>query len=98
MTKQEIQQTDSITIKLYTMCGIDQSIKGLCAQGKNPDKYSIFINDDMTQTWKLATFLHEMTHVYNHDFEGGSVQEIESRTHRQLIDALELLKQEADSF
>ena len=46
---------------------------------------------------QLATFLHEMTHIYNGDLEAkGNVQEIEARTHRKLLEALELLKQEEE--
>lgn len=44
---------------------------------------------------QFAAYLHEVTHLYNGDLEaGGDVQEIETRTHRQLLEALESIKED----
>lgn len=64
--------------------------------GEAPGAYKIALNEDDTEVQNLAAFLHEMTHIFNHDFdrEGESVDRIEKRTRRLLRQALELLQRE----
>ena len=93
-TNEDIKFKESFTIDLYLL-EMPEDIHGLAMQTKDPHKYKIGLNASMTETQKLASFLHEMTHIYNHDHDNGSdVNEIEIRTRRQLLEALELLKQE----
>lgn len=84
-----------ITIKLHRLEGMPEGIHGTVMGSDG--RYMIVLNAEEDPDQQLATFLHEMTHIYNGDLEaGGSVQEIEARTHRELLKALELLKQEEE--
>ena len=92
---ENIKHKETFTIDLYLLEGLPDEINGVVMPGHKPQRYKIGLNADASETQKLATFLHEVTHIYNHDHEnGGNVAEIETRTQRQLIEALELLKQE----
>ena len=92
---ENITYIESFTIELYLLSGMSKDIHGLAMQTKDPHKYKIGLNASMTDTQKLAAFLHEMTHIYNHDHDSGDhVNTIEVRVRQQLMDALELLKQE----
>lgn len=93
---EDIKYKESFTIDLYLL-EMPEAIHGLAMQGKKPNRYKIGLNAGATETQKLATFLHEMTHIYNHDHDnGGDVSEIKFRVRRQLLEALELLKLEAE--
>ena len=63
---------------------------------ENGSRYTIILNAGDEPARQLAAFLHEMTHIYNGDLitAGGNAGEIEARTHRQILQALELLTQE----
>ena len=63
---------------------------------ENGSRYTIILNAGDEPARQLAAFLHEMTHIYNGDLikTGENVGEIENRTHKQLLEALELLKQQ----
>lgn len=96
-TNEDIKFKESFTIDLYLLEGLPDTIHGVTMPGHKPTQYKIGLNADASETQKLATFLHEMTHIYNHDHESHDhVNEIESRTQRQLLEALELLKREAE--
>ena len=85
----------NITITMHKLEGVPEGIHG-SVMGSG-GRYTIILNAEDTPAQQLATFLHEMTHIYNGDLETGeSVQEIEARTHRQLLQALDLLRQEAE--
>lgn len=84
-----------ITIKLHRLEGMPEGIHGTVMGSEG--RYMIVLNAEEDPDQQLATFLHEMTHIYNGDLEAkGNVQEIEARTHRKLLEALELLKQEEE--
>ena len=84
-----------ITIKLHRLEGMPEGIHGTVMGSDG--QYMIILNAGDEPARQLAAFLHEMTHIYNGDLEaGGNVQEIEARTHRELLKALELLKQEEE--
>ena len=62
---------------------------------ENGNRYTIILNAGDEPARQLAAFLHEMTHIYNGDLTaGGDVGEIEARTQRQLLEALEIIKTE----
>lgn len=85
-----------ITIKLHRLEGMPEGIHGAVI-GLDDNRYTIILNANDTPARQFAAYLHEMTHIYNGDLEaGGNVQEIEARTHRELLKALELLKQEEE--
>ncbi len=58
------------------------------------DKYIVVLNENMTPAEKVATFLHECLHIYHRDHNNSvwTVDEIEARRHRELIEILEILK------
>lgn len=94
-TNEDIKFKESFTIDLYLLEGLPDTIHGVVMPGHKPQRYKIGLNAEASETQKLATFLHEMTHIYNHDHDnGGNVSEIEFRVRRQLLEALELLKRE----
>ena len=91
---EDIKYKESFTIDLYLM-EMPEAIHGVSMPGKKPNRYKIGLNASMTDTQKLAVFLHEMTHIYNHDHDSGDhVNTIEVRVRQQLLEALELLKRE----
>lgn len=92
---ENIKHKETFTIDLYLMEGLPDEINGVIMPGHQPQRYKIGLNADASETQKLATFLHEVTHIYNHDYDtDDDVSEIEKRTRRQLLEALELLEQE----
>ena len=93
MKKDRKATAREITIKLRKLEGMPEGIHGTVMGSGG--RYMIVLNAEENPDQQLATFLHEMTHIYNEDTEtGGNVHEIETRTHRQLLKALDLLKQE----
>lgn len=83
-----------ITFTVHRLNGVPQGIRGsVLFDGK---QYTIILNAEQSPAQQYATFLHEMTHIYNGDLikSGGNAGEIENRTHKQLLEALELLKQQ----
>ncbi len=60
------------------------------------DGYMIVVNADESPEQQTVTFLHEMLHIWNDDFNNpvDDVQTIEARTHRQLRRLLELALKE----
>lgn len=83
----------TITIDLHRANDLPPAIHGAVTQ--DGDRYEIILNANDTPARQYAAFLHEVTHIYCGDLEaGGNVEAIESRTHRQLLEALEILKQE----
>ena len=88
-----IRYAEAFTVELYMLDGLPGGISGTVIKAQEPQRYKIGLNADATEIQRLATFLHEVIHIYNHDLDtGGDVAEIEARTHRQLLEALELLK------
>lgn len=95
-TKREGQQLETITITITRRGDLPQDIHG--AVTRENDRYTILLNTGDTPARQLAAFLEEMTHIYNGDLEAaGSVGEIENRTKRQLLEALEIIKAEGES-
>ena len=93
---EDIKYKESFTIDLYLL-EMPEAIHGVAMQTKTPNRYKIGLNAGATETQKLATFLHEMTHIYNHDHDSGDhVNTIEVRVRQQLLEALGLLKREAE--
>lgn len=43
--------------------------------------HSIFINAGLSYEQKKKSYMHELRHINNHDFEKHDVQEIEYNTH-----------------
>ena len=83
-----------ITFTVHRLNGVPQGIHGsVLFDGK---QYTIILNAEESPAQQYATFLHEMAHIYNGDLikSGGNAGEIENRTHKQLLEALELLKQQ----
>lgn len=84
---------ETITITLHRADDLPPTIHGTVTG--TGGRYMIILNGNDTPARQLAAFLEEMTHIYNGDLEAaGSVGEIENRTKRQLMEALEILKQE----
>ena len=95
---ENIKYQETFTVDLYLLEGMPDGIHGVVMPEKKPQRYKIGLKADADETQRLATFLHEMVHIYNHDMDrGGDVSEIEWRTRRQLLEALELLKQETQN-
>lgn len=85
----------NITITIHKREGLPADVHG--AVTGSAGQYTILINAEDEPAQQLVAFLEEMTHIYNGDLETGeNVQEIEARTRRQLLDALDLLRQEAE--
>ena len=86
--------TREATITLYRSAELPPTIHGAVI-GLDDNRYTIILNANDTPARQFAAFLHEVTHLYNGDLEaGGDVQEIETRTHRQLLEALESIKED----
>ena len=83
---------ERITINLHHTT-TPSAVGGMITKdGEN--QYTIIINENRSQIGQLASFLHEMVHVYNNDFDKSDVAEIEAETNKQLIEALEYLVNE----
>ena len=96
MTDPKLKQ--QFTVAVYTAPDVE-GMRGAIMATK--DRYLILINEDQTPAEQLASFLHEMTHVYNRDFEStDDAGTIEARTHEQLRAALKVLQKQdkAGSF
>ena len=86
----------TITINIYRTSEAPATVGGMVT--KQGDGYTIILNANKSDAEQLAAFLHEMTHIYNGDLTtGGNVGEIETRTRRQLLEALEIIKAEGES-
>ena len=84
---------ETVTINIYRADELPQQIHGAVTGDGN--RYTILLNAGDTPARQYAAFLHEITHIYNGDLTTGqNVGEIETRTRRQLLQALELLTQE----
>ena len=85
---------ETITIDLHRADSLPPQLHGAVA--KDGSRYMIILNGSDTPARQLAAFLHEMTHIYNGDLlTGQDAGDIENRAHKQLLEALEILKQEA---
>ena len=85
--------TREATITLRRSAELPPTIHG--AVMGSGGRYTILLNSNDTPARQFAAFLHEVTHLYNGDLEaGGDVQEIETRAHRQLLEALESIKED----
>ena len=84
---------EKFTIELYRH-DLGEDIRGLSSPRKNePGTFMIILNQKDSEVEQLATFYHEMTHIYSHDFDKTeSVQKIESRAHSLTLQALEALR------
>ena len=83
-------------ITINRLNGVPQGIHGsVLFDGK---QYTIILNAEESPAQQYAAFLHEMTHIYNGDLikTGGNVGEIETRTRRQLLETLEIIREEAE--
>lgn len=86
----------TITINIYRTSEAPATVGGMVT--RQGDGYTIILNANKSDAEQLAAFLHEMTHIYNGDLTaGGNVGEIETRTRRQLLEALEIIKGEGES-
>lgn len=56
-----------------------------CTTENEDGSYSIFINASLSYEERKKAYIHELLHIYNHDFEKTDVQEIEYRTHKSTI-------------
>lgn len=84
---------ETITITLHRADDLPPTIHGIVTG--TDGSYTIILNGNDTPARQYAAFLHEVTHIYNGDLTAGqNAGEIEARTHRQLLEALELIKQE----
>lgn len=59
----------NITITIHKLEGVPEGIHGSVLGSGG--RYTIILNAEDTPTQQLATFLHEMTHIYNEDAERG---------------------------
>ena len=55
-------------------------VKGACVQNED-GSYSIFIKAELSWEEQIITYIHELKHIKNHDFEKFNVQEIEAEAH-----------------
>lgn len=86
----------TITINIYRTSEAPATVGGMVT--KQGAGYTIILNANKSDAEQLAAFLHEMTHIYNGDLTaGGDVGEIEARTQRQLLEALEIIKAAGES-
>lgn len=84
---------ETMTITIHRADNMPDAIHGAVAGAGG--RYMIILNSNDTPARQLAAFLHETAHIYNGDLmTGQDAGDIENRTHKQLLDALELLKQE----
>lgn len=87
---------ETITITLRRADDLPPAIHGIVTG--TDGSYTIILNGNDTPARQYAAFLHEVTHIYNGDImTGQDVAEIEARTHRQLLEALDLIKQEGET-
>lgn len=86
-----LKRKESINVGLYDMWGVE-GVRGLTVY--NEKEYRIMIDKDITPAEQLAAFLHEITHVWRHDFDKTDVQQIECEVRRDLLEALEIVKAE----
>lgn len=72
----------------------DLPVKGCCCPWDEGSKeYRIFINKNLSDQEKRKTFVHELIHIYNGDFDHGEdIQTIEARTHRQTEEIMKKLE------
>lgn len=74
----------TITINIYRTSEAPATVGGMVT--KQGAGYTIILNANKSDAEQLATFLHEMTHIYNGDLTtGGNVGEIETRTQRAKV-------------
>lgn len=88
---------DSFNMIIQT-AALPETVKALTV--KNDDgSVKVYVNDIFTEDEQAASFLHEMLHLWNHDFEKElSADEIEALTHRQLSRISEIYKNEERSL
>lgn len=76
----EIVSIENINIQIIT-AHLPDGANGLC-MSEGDDSYTIILNADIPEEKKQKAFLHEMFHIWNHDFDSKeSVQQIEERAH-----------------
>lgn len=65
---------------------LPQSIHGMVSpMDINNESYIIVLNTADNEEEQRKAFLHEMSHIWNRDFESREdVSQIEARTHRQM--------------
>ena len=74
--------TDNFNMIIETV-SLPEKVKALTV--KEDDKVKVYVNNDLTEDEQAASFLHEMLHLWNHDFDKElSADEIEALTHGQL--------------
>lgn len=93
MDKRGMKRRESFKIALYDFWGIED-ISGVTVNANEAGEYRILINKDLSPAEQLATFLHEMTHIWRHDFSRQNVQQIEVEVRQDLLKALEIVKDE----
>ena len=92
MKKAELR--DRFKVDLYYFDGW-HGVHGITGSKDNAGRCTMLINQNDSEIRQLATFLHEMTHIFNKDFfQKKDVQTIESETRRKIKAALELLLEE----
>ena len=85
----------TITITINRATELPSDVHGAVAGSGGA--YTIMLNANDTPARQLAAFLHDAVHIYNGDLEnGGDAAEIETRTRRQLLEALEIIREEAE--
>lgn len=80
----EVIKKEEIKLTVCQIGNMPEGIGGMVTLD-NDGEYMIMINADASTDNQAKSFLHEMLHIWNHDFDrGGNVNEIECRTHKQL--------------
>ena len=86
----------SFHINLYFVEEMDNDIYGFTiGANAHNDCYDVFLNSDIPGPRQLAAFLHEVTHIYNRDFDktDETADQIEARTMDELHQALDIMLQ-----
>lgn len=85
---------DTLTITVHRADDLPPNVHGTVTDSGG--RYTILLNAGDAPARQLAAFLEEMTHIYNGDLtHGQDAGEIEARTKRQLMEALEIIKAES---
>ena len=64
-------------ILLENACGVPGSV-----WHNSDESYTIFIDASLSSSHQKKVFEHEMSHIFENDFEKSNVQEIEKDAHK----------------
>ncbi len=96
--EEQRKEPETFNIRLQYL-DMAEGIHGMTTtRESSPGVYNIYLNSQDGPQRNLLSFLHEMTHIFNHDFyrTGETADSIEARTARQLREALDLLQAEQE--